>query len=252
MAVFAPSPHMRKIKIPILLFIKLNMWPLGSKTDHPSRRDRVSHQGVRRAATVSASIRTLSLGLLESEVPSGGCHIPARLPPSLWGLAVRPLRAEPHLWYIPPRLSPPPDDIAEAAPRTIWWNPLPERRPGEIFHRLGPRRVKSSRRWAAHSCCSVTLEKSKACGARSASARFDFGTNRVTAKGMKLGWYRRPLPVQLFPLSSCTFMTALHPNKCTFWLVCHSTNKLGMRFLTQIVNGVILCFFPGFGIRFGS
>lgn len=97
MAAFVLQPHMHKIKIPILLFIKLNMWPPGSKTDHPSLCHCVSQQGVRRAATVSASIRTLSLGLLESEVPSGGCHVPPAV-----GFAVRPLRAEPHLWYIPP------------------------------------------------------------------------------------------------------------------------------------------------------
>lgn len=76
-----------------------------------------------------------------------------------------------------PCLSPPPDDIVEASPRTIWWSPLPERRPREIFHHLRPRRVASG--WVAHPCCSVTLVKSQHAAHVRHPRRFDFGTTCV-------------------------------------------------------------------------
>lgn len=59
-------------------------------------------------------------------------------------------------------------DIVEASPRTIWWNPLPERRPGEIFHCLRPRRVEPGS--VVHPLLFHHLGGESACRTRSAPA----------------------------------------------------------------------------------
>lgn len=260
MAVFAPPPHMREIKIPILLFIKLNMWPPGSKTDHPSLRDCVSQQGVCRAATVSASIRTLSLGLLESEVPSGGCRVPTPTqtpPPPRCG----DWPSDPCVLNLIPDIFPPSLSAARWHCRGLAKdNMMKPAAWAPAQGNISPLKASPSRAGVSRTPLLFPSPW------RRASVRCTFGLRGALILEQTV-WSRTQKPADEWNwdqdhfLFSCfqdrrrhsnTLMTALHPNKCTFWVVCHPTNNLATSFLTQIVNGVILYFYPDSDISFLS